>query len=259
MHHPSERIVLITGGSSGIGFEMAKQMVAQNSRVIICGRSQKKLDIAQQEEPKLITFQCDLTVDKDRESLFHFINDEHSDLNTLMNNAGIAKRYYLEKTKDLEKLITLEWQINYLAPVLLTRLFLPLLKRNQGFVVNDTSGLVYAPLNIQPNYCATKAALHSMTQSMRIQFKDLGIKVYEIFYPAVDTPFMEGHTPDHAIKADQAAGIALKLLNRGKEEIHVKMARTIFWLSRLMPQRSVQLINRAIPDNMKTMISKQLL
>ena len=234
-------------------------MAAQKSRVIICSRSRGKLDVAQQEEPKLITFQCDLTVDKDRESLFQFISDHHSDLNTLMNNAGIAKRYFLEETTDIENLITKEWQINYLAPVLLTKLFLPLLKRNQGSVVNVTSGLVYAPLNIQPNYCATKAALHSMTQSMRIQFKELDIKVHEIFYPAVDTPFMEGHAPDHAIKADEAVTIALKKLNRGKDEIHVKMARTIFWLSRLMPQKSVQLINRAIPDNMKTLISEQML
>ncbi len=259
MHHPSKRIVLITGGSSGLGFEMAKQMAAQRSRVIICSRSREKLDIAYQEESRLIPFQCDLTVDKDRESLFQFISSHHNDLNMLVNNAGIAKRFFLEKTNDLENLISQEWQVNYLAPILLTKLFLPLLKKTQGSIVNVTSGLVYAPLNIQPNYCATKAALHSMTQSMRVQFKELGIKVHEIFYPAVDTPFMEGQAPDHAIKADIAAAIALKKLDRGKAEIHVKMARTIFWLSRLMPRKSVQLINKAIPDNMKTLISEQVL
>ncbi len=229
MYDPSKRVVLITGGSSGIGLEMARQMAAQNSRVIICGRSREKLEIAQQKEPGLIVFQCDLTVEKERASLSQFICDHHRDLNTVMNNAGMAKRYFLEETTNLETLITLEWQINYLAPILLTKLFLPLLKKNRGSVVNVTSGLVYAPLNIQPNYCATKAALHSMTQSMRIQFKALGIKVHEIFYPAVDTPFMDGHAPVHAIQPDEAAAIALKKLNRGKEEIHVKMARTIFF------------------------------
>ncbi len=248
MHHPSKRIVLITGGSSGIGFEMAKQMVAQKSCVIICSRSQEKLDIAKQKEPRLITFQCDLTLNKDRKSLFQFISGQHGDLNMLMNNAGIANRYFLEKTTDLEKLITKEWQINYLAPILLTKLFLPLLQNNQGSVVNVTSGLVYVPLSIQPNYCATKAALHSMTQSMRLQFEELGIKVQEIFYPAVNTPFMEGQAPDHAIEPDDAVTRALKKLNRGHNEIRVKLANTLFWLNRLMPKKAIKIVNQAIQD-----------
>jgi short-subunit dehydrogenase involved in D-alanine esterification of teichoic acids len=143
----------------------------------------------------------------------------------------------------------------HLAPVMLTKQFLPLLMKNAGTVVNVTSGLAYVPVSIEPNYCATKAALHSMTQSMRMQLSKLGVKVVEIFYPAVDTPFQQGHAPANAMKPDEAAAIALKGLNRGKDEIRVKMAGFLFTISRLMPKKAVTLINRVVPDNVEELLA----
>ena len=96
-----------------------------------------------------------------------------------------------------------------------------------------------------------------MTQSMRIRLSGLGVKVQEIFYPAVDTPFQGGHAPKFAIEPGQAASVAIKGLNQGKNEIHVKMARTLSLLSRLMPQKVVKIINRAVPDNIEeTLVEK---
>jgi short-subunit dehydrogenase involved in D-alanine esterification of teichoic acids len=256
MSNQSERIVLITGGSSGIGFEMAKQMVAQQSTVIICGRSQEKLDNAKNKVPQLVTIQCDITKAEDREALYSTISERFSGLNMLMNNAGIVKRFLFAKTEDLEEKIVKEWQTNYLAPVMLTKQFLPMLIENKGTVVNVTSGLAYVPLSIEPNYCATKAALHSVTQSMRVQFSKLGVKVVEIFYPAVDTPFQNGHAPDDAIKPDEAAAIALEGLNRGKDEIRVKRAGLLFITSRLMPTRALNLLNGRIPDNVEELLAE---
>jgi uncharacterized oxidoreductase len=252
-NHP-ERTVLITGGSSGLGFEMARQMVAQHSTVIICGRSQEKLDHAHKKVSQLVPIRCDISVPEEREVLFNKISERFQGLNMLMNNAGIAKRYLLAKTKDLEPSLVSEWRTNYLAPVLLTKRFLPLLIKNKGTVVNVTSGLAYVPLSIQPNYCATKAALHSMTQSMRIQLSELGITVVEIMYPAVDTPFHNGYRPKHAIQPDKAAAIALRGLNRGKDEIRVKMAGILFMLHRLMPHKALNLINSVIPDNVEELL-----
>ena len=257
MSDRSERIVLITGGSSGIGFEMAKQMVAQQSTVIICGRSQEKLDNAKRKIPQLVTIQCDIYRSKEREVLCNRISEQFRGLNMLMNNAGIVERFLFVKTGDLEKKIVAEWQTNYLAPIMLTKQFLSMLIENKGTVVNVTSGLAYVPLSIQPNYCATKAALHSMTQSMRVQFSKFGVKVVEIFYPAVDTPFQSGHAPKNAIKPDEAATIALKGLNRGKDEIRVKMAGLLFIISRLMPKKALNLINGLIPDNVEELLAKE--
>ena len=257
MSNQSERVVLITGGSSGIGFEMAKQMVAQQSTVIICGRSQEKLDDAQRKVPQLVTIQCDISRSKEREVLCNRISEQFRGLNMLMNNAGIVERFLFVKTGDLEKKIVAEWQTNYLAPIMLTKQFLSMLIENKGTVVNVTSGLAYVPLSIQPNYCATKAALHSMTQSMRVQLSELGVKVVEIFYPAVDTPFQNGHAPDNAIKPDEAAAIALAGLNRGQDEIRVKMAGFLFIMSRLMPKRALNLINGFIPDNIEELLAHE--
>lgn len=240
----ADRTVLITGGSSGIGFEMAKQMVVQQATVIICGRSQEKLDRAKSEEPQLITIQCDITEQHEREVMCDRISREFDGLNMLMNNAGIVKRYQFAKEGELETKLFDEWRTNFIAPVLLTRRLLPILVKNKGSVVNVTSGLVYVPLSIQSNYCATKAALHSMTQSMRVELSKLGIKVVEIFYPAVDTPFQEGQAPVTAMSASEAAAIALKELNKGKEEIRVKMAAYLFILGRLFPKQIVPLFNK---------------
>ncbi len=257
MDRQAERVVLITGGSSGIGFEMAKQIAAEQSTVIICGRSQEKLDRAKREVPQLETIQCDITIAEDREALYDRIADQYPGMNMLMNNAAIVKRFLLEKTVDLEERITDEWRTNYLAPVLLTELFLPILVKNHGTVVNVTSGLAYVPLSIEPNYCATKAALHSMTQSMRIRFSELGIRVVEIFYPAVDTPFQNGHAPDNAISPDVAAAVALKGLNQGKDEIRVKSAGLLFALGRLMPGRSLKIVNGFVPDNVEELLTQE--
>ncbi len=254
MRQKSQRTVLITGGSSGIGFEMASQLNEQKDRVIICGRSQAKLEEAQKRVTGLQIFQCDVTIKEDREALFQFVSEKFNTIDMLVNNAGMAERYLFDKVKNLEEKLNREWQVNYFAPVLLTKQFLPLLIKNKGSIVNVTSGLVHAPLSIEPNYCATKAALHSMTQSMRVQLSKLGVKVQEIFYPAVDTPFQGGHAPKFAIEPDEAALIAIKGLNRGKNEIHVKMARALWLISRLMPEKAVRLINRVVPDNIEEIL-----
>ncbi|WP_129678454.1 hypothetical protein [Candidatus Chloroploca sp. Khr17] len=81
---------------------------------------------------------------------------------------------------------------------------------------------------------------------MRVQFAELGVRVVEIAYPAVDTPFQAGHAPKNAIQPDEAAAIALRRLNSGAEEIRVKLAGLLFMLNRLMPARAVRLLNRMI-------------
>lgn len=257
MTNQSQRVVLITGGSSGIGLEMAKQMMAQQSVVMICGRSQEKLENAKRQVPGLVTIRCDITKAQDRAALYERISTDYPGLNMLVNNAGISMRYLLAKTGDLEARIVTEWQTNFLAPVLLVQQFLPVLVANQGSIVNVTSGLAYIPLSIEPSYCASKAALHSLTQSMRVQFSGTGVKVVEIFYPSVDTPFQGGHAPKNAIKPQAAAAAALRELNRGKQEIRVGMAGFLFQMSRLMPGRALKLINGFIPDNVEELLAQQ--
>lgn len=249
--------VLITGGSSGIGLEMAKQMIGLGNRVIICGRSEEKLEIAKNQQPELVTIKCDITKSADREALYQKMVKHFGNLDILINNAGIVNRFLMSKNDNIENLIAEEWQTNYLAPVLLTRLFLKLLSDSRGVVVNANSGLAYIPLFIEPNYCATKAALHSMSLSMRIQFEILGIKVIEIFYPAVDTPFQKGHAPKSAIMPDEAAKIAINGIKKGKNEIFIKKAALMYKLSRLMPKRALKIISGFVPENYEAILTSK--
>lgn len=227
----TKQTVLITGGSSGIGFEMAKQLSMAGSRVIICGRSEEKLKKAKEKVPYLITIACDITKSSDRDFLLKEVKVNYPDLTMLINNAGVVNRFLIHKTEDIERIITEEWQTNYLAPVILASRFSLILAENKGTIVNINSGLAYVPLFVQPDYCATKAALHSMTQSMRVQFEKTGIKTTEVFFPAVNTPFQKGFAPKNAIEPELAAMIAIKGIMSGKDEVHVKTARLLYILS----------------------------
>ncbi len=248
MKESRKRVVLITGGSSGIGFEMARLMLEEDSKVIICGRSQEKLNDAKSKLPELNVFQCDISSGEERSALAERLNRDFPDINMLMNNAGIVKRFLMETTGDITECIKAEWETNYFAPVILAQLLMPALSRNSGTVVNISSGLAHLPLSIEPNYCATKAAMHSITQSMRIRYAKKGVNVVEILYPEVNTPFQEGHATKRAISPEMAAKEALKRLNRGQAEIHVGMSRMINLFSRIIPMRGVNMINGFITE-----------
>ncbi len=237
------KTVLVTGGSSGIGLETAKQMLREGATVVVCGRSAQKLEKAKESLPGVHIVRCDVTSPDERVNLREYISANFGTLDVLVNNAGIAYRYLMEKTGDLAGRLKEEWETNYLAPVLLSQELLPLLARSHGTVINVCSGLAYIPLSFEPNYCATKAALHSMSQSMRLRYAKVGVKVVAIYYPEVDTPFNEGHPTTRAITPQLAVSEAIKQLKKGKGEIRVKMAGMIFLLSRIMPRKGVRKLN----------------
>jgi uncharacterized oxidoreductase len=252
---PQDRLVLITGGSSGLGLALAQQMIQEGSQVIICGRDPLKLKAAQEGCPELVTYSCDITVPAQRAALAEWVKDHHPGVNVLINNAGIVRRYLFAQSQSLAEDLEAEFQTNLFAPLLLTQDLLPLLRRNLGAIVNVSSGLAYVPLHIQPSYCATKAALHSKTQSLRINLEPLGLSVVEVLYPAVRTPFQGGREPQGAMEPTEAAAQALKGLNRGKSVIHVGKVGLLYLLSRLMPQRALRLVSAMVPKDLSSLVS----
>lgn len=179
--------VLVTGGATGIGFGIAELFAAAGSRVIISGRRQEALDQATRKLPKLAAFSCDLSRVEERERLAKWVAQAHPSLDVLVNNAGIQQRMDLHDA-DFWKRTRDELAINLEAPVHLSHLLLPVLSRNKGScVINVSSGLAFVPMSRAPVYCATKAAIHSFTQSLRRQLKQDGIEVIEIIPPAVST------------------------------------------------------------------------
>ena len=184
----SGNTILITGGATGIGYALAGSFLAAGNEVVICGRRKEKLEEAEKNLPGLKVFRADITSDKDRKSLFDYIAANFKNFNVLVNNAGIQRDIDLKK--GTEELLSGpdEIIINLEAPIILTAMFTPsLIKAADPVIINVSSGLGFVPAARMPVYCATKAALHSYTMSLRYQLKDNGVKVYELIPPGVDT------------------------------------------------------------------------
>ena len=183
----SENTILITGATSGIGNAFALEFLKNNNTVIICGRREDRLNAIKNEYPGIITKVCDIADAKQREDLCVWAIENYPNLNILINNAGVQYAADLHKPIDLEKLNN-EVTTNFVAPVHLASLFTAHLKdKKNGAIINISSGLAFVPIAFMPVYCATKAAIHSFTLSLRFQLKNTDIKVFEIAPPAVDT------------------------------------------------------------------------
>lgn len=236
--------IVVTGGSSGIGLELSKYLIENGNEVIICGRSQEKLNRAKLAIPQLQTFQCDLAKADERIVFSNWIAQHHPDCNVLVNNAAIVhKSDFLTDDEILAK-AELETQTNFLAPVALSKLLFPVLKSNrESAIIYITSGLVYAPRTIYPIYCATKSALHSFVQTFRLRTKNEAIEIYEVLMPAVDTPFHQGNPPEIAISTQQAVNEMCKRLLQGKYESRIGGAQFLYLLFRIIPSFALKKVN----------------
>ena len=251
----SGNTILITGGSTGIGLALAEAFMKEGNKVIVCARSEDTLSGAKKKLPDLITRKCDLSKEEERKSLHKWITDNHDELNILVNNAGIQRMIdFKNGTADLLKYRELDGEdeidINFRACVYLTALFVPeLLKRNEAAVMNVSSGLGFAPLAMVPVYCATKAAVHSFTVSLRHQLKNTHVKVFEIIPPMVDTNLDKGarearEQRDRGIPPAEVARAALKSLSNNEYEIAVGNAQNLVRGSRTDPELLFSNMNR---------------
>jgi uncharacterized oxidoreductase len=183
----TQNTILITGGSSGIGLGFAEEFLKLGNKVIICGRREERLNMVKEKNPDVIIYKCDVSVEEQRQELFSRVSEDHPETNVLMNNAGIQLCGDMTGKFDKNK-INAEIDTNFVAPIHLSSLFADLLKsKKEAAIINISSGLAFVPLAFMPVYCATKAALHSYTLSLRHQLRKTSIKVFEIAPPAVDT------------------------------------------------------------------------
>ena len=190
--------VLITGGATGIGLAMAGEFVKAGSTVIVCGRTEETLKQAKQKLPSLHTRICNVAKESDRDDLYEWAVANFKNLNILVNNAGIQRMIDFKKgTADLLRHRAEdgedEVEVNLRAPVYLTALFTPhLMKQKESAIINVSSGLAFYPMPELPVYCATKAAVHSFSQTLRQQLEGTTVRVFELIPPMVDTNLDKG-------------------------------------------------------------------
>ncbi|GAB2544991.1 SDR family oxidoreductase [Rufibacter soli] len=212
--------VLVTGGASGIGLAIAERFLKAGSTVIICGRRPDKLQEAQQKHPALHTRVCDVANEADRVALLEWATASFPQLNVLVNNAGIQRRLNPVVQQEDWQETQQEIAINLEAPIHLCHLFIPHLKQQpSAAIVNVTSGLAFTPATFAPIYCATKAALHSYTMSLRHLLAKTQVEVVEIVPPAVNTDL--GGVGLHTFGADlnEFADAVMQRVDQGELEV----------------------------------------
>jgi len=185
----SGNTILITGGGTGIGRALAESFHAVGNQVIIAGRRQQLLDETIAANPGMKSAVLDIeNADAIRNFAAQLVKDNPS-LNAVIHNAGIMRPEDLKSggTADAEAVVT----NNLLGPMRLTAALLPqLLAQPRATVMTVSSGLAFVPMAMTSSYCATKAAIHSYTQSLRYQLRGTSVQVLELIPPYVQTHLM---------------------------------------------------------------------
>ena len=186
--------ILITGGGSGIGRAMAEEFHKLGNQVIVAGRRKAALDEVTAANPGMQAAVLDV---QNADALKEFVakvEREQPGLNVLINNAGIMQIEDLKDAGTDFSVVEAIVETNLIAPLRLTAALLPLLKKQaQATVMTVSSGLAFVPLAMTPTYCATKAAIHSWTQSLRYQLQGTAVQVMELIPPYVQTELMGAH------------------------------------------------------------------
>lgn len=237
----SGNTVLITGGSGGIGFAMAKAFLAANNKVIITGRNLDKLQKTKERLGEVAIIQSDVSNPAAVKDLYAKVSTNFPDLNVLINNAGVMSTINLQSHELAAEELTREIDVNVKGPIWMNHAFLPLLKKQAAAAtITVTSGLAFIPLPITPVYCASKAGAHSYTQSLRAQLKNTNVKVFELAPPATQTDMINGFDPQDMegqpiMPADEMVAIFMKGFAKDKYEVCPGQASQLKFMSRFFP------------------------
>jgi uncharacterized oxidoreductase len=234
--------ILITGGASGIGLGLAERFLQKGNTVLICGRRESILKEVSDKYPSIITKVCDLSSEAGREDLYNWVTINHSDLNVLVNNAGIQNWMNITDA-DFYQRAKNEIVTNIEAPVHLTALFSNL--KSLSTIMNVTSGLSFVPLTKVPVYSATKAFFHSFTRSSQYLLKAKGIEVIEVIPPALNTDLGGKGLHDAAPPVSDFVEAVFRQLKEGKTELTFGFSEA---MSKSGPEELTTAFNRMNPS-----------
>jgi len=248
----TKNTILITGGTSGIGFEFIKQLSELDNTIIVTGRDLQKLERTKKSFPKVHTIQSDVSDPKAIVALYEQVTKQFPDLNILINNAGIMKKINLHDSTGTLTDLTQEIEINLNGPIRMVKQFLPHLKtKSEAAIINVTSALAFVPLPISPVYCATKAGLHSYTLSLRAQLKNTKVKVFELAPPATKTEltgdFHEDDMKDASIMTvEDMVTVAVNGMKDDRLEIRPGQSNQLKMMSRIAPDFILKQLSKSV-------------
>lgn len=225
----SGNTIFISGGSAGIGFEVAKHFIEKGNKVIINGRNEERLDKALLELQGLVIIQGDLSLESERLRISKSLKENHPDLNIVINNAAEGYSYTLAKGQQTYSNANQEIQTNYIAIVHFSELLIPVLKEKEdAAIVNVTSIAGLVPSAPIPTYSASKAALHFYTQLLRDALADTTIKVFELMPPLVNTAFSAAIGGSNGISPEEVAYELLQAISEDRLDIPVGQTRSVY-------------------------------
>jgi uncharacterized oxidoreductase len=230
-----DRVVLVTGGNSGIGRAFVERLAADGAKVIVCGRNEITLQDLQNQNPAIVPFRCDITVRQEVLALAKSIRDRYGKLDVLINNAGIMEQVDLLDEAVSDDRIEYEIAVNLTGAIILTRRLLPLLRMGRDpLIVMISSGYALLPATRAPTYSASKAGLHSFAMGLRRQLRSVGIRVVEVLPPLIDTPATRS-VQQPKMSTDALVDRVLRDIRNGRDEILPGMVGLLPLLMRLVP------------------------
>lgn len=245
-----ERTILITGGTSGIGLELAKRLLKYSNTVIITGRDPSRLAELQTEFPGLKGIAGDISEPDAIKALHDQMVRDFPTLDVLINNAGIMRNLKLREPRDLID-VTREVDVDLSAPIRMVQQFLPhLLGRPDAAIINVSSGLAFVPFPAAPVYSAAKAGLHAYTIALRAQLAGTRVRVVELAPPGTDTKLFHGEFDKEVadvtpMTLQVLVDKALKGLAHDRIEIRPGLANILKVLSRVAPGLIVKQMAKA--------------
>jgi len=241
----TKNTILITGGGSGIGFEIAK-LLSPDNQIIITGRNADKINKAASQLQNTTAIASDITNGEDVDALVSNLKKDFPDLNILINNAGNASYYSLQAPEvDAFSKASDEINTNYLSVIRLTEKLLPVLaSQPESAIVNVSSIVAFVPGKNLPTYSASKAALHSYTQSLRLTLEGTSVKVFELMPPLVNTEFSKEIGGENGLDPEVLATELKTAFETDNYEIRVGQTADMFALFHSAPDEALAVMNQ---------------
>lgn len=234
--------ILITGGTSGIGYELGKALLGKNNRVILLGRNEHKLETLQ--KVGFETIRCDLGNPEDVEAAAVYIQNHFPDLNMLFNNAGVQYNYVFTESLAPSKNIIDEININLTGQVLLTQLLIPILSTaKSALIVNTTSGLGAYPKSDGLVYSASKAAMRNFNRGLKDLLKNSNIDVVEFIPPVTETGMTKGRDTKK-MSASELVKKVIPQIEKKRAIATVGSIRAFLWISFLFPGLAYKILTK---------------